>query len=365
MTPRGVRYNNPGNIVWTGSVLFEGETGKQPDSAFAIFDTPEHGIGAIGQNLIGYQDRHGCRTVNQFIRRWSATDQDAYVANVAKSLGVGPSDPIDIHNEATRRAMVVAIITQENGQQPYADTLINTALGIANTQPAAPIEDQGTPMADTDSNPFSSLLSVATPLIGAAATAFLGPLGGALVAAFSPLAQEKIANLINKHTDNPVIGQQVAGALVAAAQAVTQKQDPIEAVIAARTDPTVMAQVEQEALNRLNALIPLFDKVAEYEAAAFKDSEASKDAAAARQKSVQDVPLWQDRVFIVSMLVLVGVGILTYAVATGSTWSADNRTQVLQAYLMALTGVLGFWIGTTRSSSAKDAVISEMARSKG
>ena len=360
MTPRGVRFNNPGNIVWTGSVLFDGETGKQPDAAFAIFDTPEHGIGAIGQNLIGYQDRHGCRTVNQFIRRWSATDQDAYIANVAKSLGVGPNDPIDIHDEATRRAMVVAIITQENGQQPYADTLINTALGIANTQPAAPIEDQGTPMADSDSNPFSTLLKAAGPILMA-----INPIAGALVTAFSPLLQDKIAGLVNKHTDDPTVGQQVASGVIAAAQAITQKQDPLEAVITARSDPGVLAQVEQEALNRINALTPLFDKLAGYQQAEWDAEEASRNAAQARQKAAQDIPILQDRVFLVSIIVLALVACLGASVVFMDVWTADNRTMILQAFMSALSGVLGFWIGTTRSSSAKDAVISEMARSKG
>lgn len=48
----GLRNNNPGNIE-AGSNPWEGQTGS--DGRFATFATPEHGIRALGKNLLSYQ----------------------------------------------------------------------------------------------------------------------------------------------------------------------------------------------------------------------------------------------------------------------------------------------------------------------
>jgi hypothetical protein len=81
-----------------------------------------------------YQEAHGLRTVRGIISRWSATDQAAYIKAVAASLNVKPDDTIDLHTPATLRELARAIVRQENGQQPYSDALlmtaVNSALGI-------------------------------------------------------------------------------------------------------------------------------------------------------------------------------------------------------------------------------------------
>lgn len=131
--PRGIRNNNPGNIV-KSNVPWEGKVAGT-DQTFETFISPEAGLRAIGSNLDAYQDKHGLDTVNGIVRRWSATDQDAYVAYVSKALEVGPNDKINVHDPLTRRTLVAAITRQENGQMPYSPAQLTTALGDRSLAP--------------------------------------------------------------------------------------------------------------------------------------------------------------------------------------------------------------------------------------
>jgi len=124
LTPHGIRNNNPGNIKrnsiqWQGAMDQAGvaAAGLTWDPVFVQFDQPANGVRAIGHILTTYSNR-GLTTVDDIIRTWSSTDQDAYVANVAALLGVQSSDVVDVQSELPQFAL--GIIQQENGQQPYA-----------------------------------------------------------------------------------------------------------------------------------------------------------------------------------------------------------------------------------------------------
>ncbi len=129
--PRGLRNNNPGNIVHTGSE-WEGEV-KGGDSKFKSFATPEHGIAALGKNLLSYEKK-GLTTVSDIINRWAPpkeNDTGAYVSTVAKQLGVAPDEKLDLQNPATLKALTTAIIQHENGKQPYSDDQLSAGLEAA------------------------------------------------------------------------------------------------------------------------------------------------------------------------------------------------------------------------------------------
>jgi len=112
--PRGVRNNNPGNIR-ISSNAWQGKVTPNTDGTFEQFDTMVNGIRAIAVTVTNYQRLYGLHTVRGIITRWSATDQDAYVANVASGLGVDPDDSIDVGDPATLTGIVNGIIVQENG----------------------------------------------------------------------------------------------------------------------------------------------------------------------------------------------------------------------------------------------------------
>lgn len=138
--PRGVRNNNPGNIRATGKP-WDGQTGD--DGEYAKFATPEHGIRALGRNLLSY-NKQGFDTVQEIIGRWAPpneNDTGAYVKTVAAKLGVAPDAQIDLTDINTLSKLSKAIMQHENGQMNYSDAQINSglqaALGVNSLPPAA------------------------------------------------------------------------------------------------------------------------------------------------------------------------------------------------------------------------------------
>ena len=145
--PRGVRNNNPGNIM-KGDKGWKGEV-QGNDIRYATFATPEAGIRAMGKTLLTYQDKYGLNTVEGIVSRWApATENNtaAYIATVAKAAGVKPDAPLNLRDPAVLTAVTRAMIQVENGKQPYSDAQIATGLGAA--LGTAPLPT-GTPSAAT------------------------------------------------------------------------------------------------------------------------------------------------------------------------------------------------------------------------
>ncbi|MEV9403081.1 hypothetical protein AB0211_03540 [Klebsiella pneumoniae] len=128
---RGLRNNNPGNIE-AGSNSWDGQAGS--DGRFAKFVTPEHGIRALGKNLLSYQ-RQGYDTVSEIINRWAPpsdnNDTAAYIKAVCAQLGVTANQPLDASNPDTLQALCAAIIKHENGTQPYSPDQLSTGVSAA------------------------------------------------------------------------------------------------------------------------------------------------------------------------------------------------------------------------------------------
>ncbi|QNQ56175.1 hypothetical protein [Serratia liquefaciens] len=129
---RGLRNNNPGNIEASDSNPWEGQAGS--DGRFAKFETPEHGIRALGKNLLAYNKRHGLDTVGEMITRWAPpkeNDTDSYIKAICAQLGVGANDQIDVTNPSTLAALCAGIVQHENGSQPYSAEQINSGVSAA------------------------------------------------------------------------------------------------------------------------------------------------------------------------------------------------------------------------------------------
>lgn len=139
--PRGLRNNNPGNIVrtdrhWQGEIIGN-------DARYATFETPEAGIRAMARTLQTYEQRHGLNSVQAIIARWAPASENetgSYIKAVSSALGVKPDQPLNLQDPATMSGLVRSIIKVENGQQPYTDAQI--AGGIASAANA-----EGTPAA--------------------------------------------------------------------------------------------------------------------------------------------------------------------------------------------------------------------------
>lgn len=150
MTSRGIRNHNPGNIDRQPGVKWQGQADDQSsDPRFVVFKTAPWGIRAIARVLITYQTarlaRDGSRidTIREIIDRWAPrveNNTDAYAAHVAKLTGIGADDPVDVSDYGTMFAIVTAIITHENGCQPYSHAEIEAGLFLADIVPGRKLE---------------------------------------------------------------------------------------------------------------------------------------------------------------------------------------------------------------------------------
>ncbi|WP_283125503.1 structural protein [Providencia stuartii] len=122
--PRGIRNNNPGNIDynknnhWKGQLIYD----HSIEPRFCRFETVEYGIRALILLLQTYRRQYGLTTVSQIIGRWAPNNENntiAYIQSVADTLGVSPTERIDLNNKAIAINLAKAIIQHENGLQPY------------------------------------------------------------------------------------------------------------------------------------------------------------------------------------------------------------------------------------------------------
>ena len=137
--PRGIRNNNPGNLRKSNDP-WQGLAPEQTDPDFLQFSAPKWGIRALARTLIAYQDRMGLRSIKSIIYRWAPPTENntsAYIQSVAKNLGVQPDEPINVHDYKILQPLTLAIITTENGQQPYTNTEIDAGLVLAGVEPPA------------------------------------------------------------------------------------------------------------------------------------------------------------------------------------------------------------------------------------
>lgn len=175
----------------------------------------------------------------------------------------------------------VATNTLPAGDAPMPDQPLHQ--GDAMPISPMPAGDAEAPAAAGPSvgGPVASFLSAAGA-IAAKVLAVSNPLAGALVGTLAPLVQDKLARELGRHTDRPEVAQQVAGALVQAAQHATGMDDPVDAVAAARRSPQAVAAVEASVLAELDKLSPLLDKLASYSAAEWAADEAGREAGSRR-----------------------------------------------------------------------------------
>lgn len=153
---RGIRNNNPGNLEASEAFQWQGQTGN--DGRFATFTSPEHGIRALGVNLLSYQ-RRGLDTISKIITRWAPPQDNnnttAYIQKVSKALGVSPDTRLDVASPSILSALSKAIIHHENGVIPFSDEVINSgifsALGISELSQGARQVQKNRPVVDSHS----------------------------------------------------------------------------------------------------------------------------------------------------------------------------------------------------------------------
>jgi len=132
---RGIRNNNPGNIRWGDDWDGLVPKSQRTDKSFCQFTAPEYGIRAMIIILRNYEKKHGLNTVRKIINRWAPpveNDTEAYVNSVAKQVGVDADKVIDVTDSRVMIPLLEAIITHENGSQPYEFAIFVKAIDLAN-----------------------------------------------------------------------------------------------------------------------------------------------------------------------------------------------------------------------------------------
>lgn len=125
---RSERNNNPGNIE--KGIAWKGLDATRSDPRFAVFIAPEWGFRAMARILLG-DFREGQNTVRSLIHEWAPpveNDTGAYVAAVAKAIGVHPDQAIDV--PAHLLPMLRAVAKHETGYLPAGWTDAVIARGI-------------------------------------------------------------------------------------------------------------------------------------------------------------------------------------------------------------------------------------------
>jgi len=114
---RGLRNCNPGNIE-INSDKFQGEVIPSQDKRFKQFKSMAYGYRAIFKILLTYKQKHGLKTLRQWINRWAPpieNNTEAYIQSVSTNAKVFSDVEIDTNNKELMCRIVAAISRVENG----------------------------------------------------------------------------------------------------------------------------------------------------------------------------------------------------------------------------------------------------------
>lgn len=115
--PRGLRNNNPGNLIKTGTT-WQKEI-QSNDTRFEAFANVAWGLRALMINLRTLHGR-GANTISKLITRWApASDGNnttGYIAKVSQMTGIGKDAPLTL-SEGVYLGLAKAIVSVENGEK--------------------------------------------------------------------------------------------------------------------------------------------------------------------------------------------------------------------------------------------------------
>ncbi len=145
--PRGIRNNNPGNIIASPFATRMGATGVD-DKGFAIFPDAAAGERAA-VSLLGVYGQQGLNTVEQIVSKWSPPNAPGntpqatqnYVNFVSQQLGVAPGAPLNMQDPQVLQRIAAAKFKFENGTAPTGQSAAaptQAPAPSAPTQAAAP-----------------------------------------------------------------------------------------------------------------------------------------------------------------------------------------------------------------------------------
>lgn len=135
---RGIRNNNPGNLVktsspWKGKVPHSRNT----DPTFEQFEDWNGvkgylwGLRAMFIDLRGDVFKDGKNTIRRLIEEYAPKHEnntEVYIAEVARAVGKSANETLTIHDFP---ALMAAITKHENGKNPYHASDFEKAMSLA------------------------------------------------------------------------------------------------------------------------------------------------------------------------------------------------------------------------------------------
>jgi len=136
MLTKGVRNNNPGNIIatpkwasWRGA--------DDIDGRFIVFKEPIFGIRALAKILYNYNKNYGINTITGIVNRWAPSVENNtsnYIGYMTAKTGYKANQVLDMTNDAeVMFKLVNAIIGFENSNYVYDAELVRKAIEMAHT----------------------------------------------------------------------------------------------------------------------------------------------------------------------------------------------------------------------------------------
>ncbi len=222
------------------------------------------------------------------------------------------------------------------------------------------------------------------------APALIMGLISSLAEIFSPLVRAKLTKALDKTTGDPTISGQIADRVIGLAQQAAAQVipgaappptvsgapaspaavDPVVAVGTVKSNPALAAQVEAQVASYLEQIGPALDRIERMEQAAWRATEDSATAAAARHAALPPDAWDMTRTLVFGMLGW--IAFLTIFVCVIAAWQTYVNKAPSTEVWAAITGLLGtaggivvtivaFRFGYSRQSGAKDALLSELA----
>ncbi|WP_063569323.1 phage tail tape measure protein [Achromobacter ruhlandii] len=131
--PRGIRNNNPGNLVYVGQ---EGAS-KETSGRFATFASAQEGLNALAAQLRRYGQR-GLNSIQSIVNTYAPASENntgAYANYLAQKMGIDTNTQFDVNSDpAALAALIRGIVEYENGRNPYSNGMINQAAGMPPVQ---------------------------------------------------------------------------------------------------------------------------------------------------------------------------------------------------------------------------------------
>jgi hypothetical protein len=122
--PRGIRNNNPGNILLT-SEPWDGKLSKEQntDGKFEQFKSYAYGVRAMIVLLRNYFSTYKLDNLEAIVYRWNQGNPN-YVKYVAEKSGIAPTAKITANKETIKK-LVQGIADFENGIKPNERTVVS------------------------------------------------------------------------------------------------------------------------------------------------------------------------------------------------------------------------------------------------